>query len=331
MEKRIKDRYNDDILHTMMQRYAIQPEQIQLLDGFESFMYAFERDGDAYILRVGHSLRRSIPLIQGEVDWINYLAAGGASVSRAILSENDNLVEIVDDGQGGHFLGTAFVKAQGSPPGRAVWGAPLFEEYGRLIGRMHALAKNYQLPDPAWKRPEWDAPGMLDMEDWLPASEGPVLETYYTLKTYLDTLPKDGDTYGLIHQDAHGGNFFVDDAGRITLFDFDDCAYSWFMNDIAIVLFYAAVNTDDPSAFTEHFMTHFLKGYKSENHLSPAWLKEIPHFLKLREIDLYAIIHRSFDVDNLEDDPWVANYMQGRKEKIENDVPFIDFAFDRLR
>ncbi len=62
-----------------------------------------------------------------------------------------------------------------------------------------------------------------------------------------------------------------------------------------------------------------------------AWLKEIPHFLKLREIDLYAIIHRSFDVDNLEDDPWVANYMRGRKEKIENDVPFIDFAFDRLR
>ncbi|MCP4363498.1 MAG: phosphotransferase, partial [Chloroflexi bacterium] len=294
MEKRIKDRYNDDILHTMMQRYAIQPEQIQLLDGFESFMYAFERDGEAYILRVGHSLRRSIPLIQGEVDWINYLAAGGASVSRAILSENRNLVEIVDDGQGGHFLGTAFVKAQGAPPGRAVWGAPLFEEYGRLIGRMHALAKNYQLPDPAWKRPEWDAPGMLDMEDWLPASEGPVLKKYYTLKTYLDTLPKDGDTYGLIHQDAHGGNFFVDDAGRITLFDFDDCAYSWFMNDIAIVLFYAAVNTDDPSAFTEHFMTHFLKGYKSKNHLNPAWLKEIPHFLKLREIDLYAIIHRSF-------------------------------------
>ena len=33
-------------------------------------------------------------------------------------------------------------------------------------------------------------------------------------------------------------NFFVDEAGQITLFDFDDCAHNWFINDVAIVLFY---------------------------------------------------------------------------------------------
>ena len=30
-------------------------------------MYKFERDDGDYILRLGHSLRRSIPMIQGEV------------------------------------------------------------------------------------------------------------------------------------------------------------------------------------------------------------------------------------------------------------------------
>ena len=48
--------------------------------------------------------------------------------------------------------------------------------------------------------------------------------------------------------------------------------------------------------------------------------------MKLREIDLYAVIHRSFDVDNI-DHPWVAMFMENRKQRIEDGVPFIDFDF----
>jgi Ser/Thr protein kinase RdoA (MazF antagonist) len=133
----------------------------------------------------------------------------------------------------------------------------------------------------------------------------------------------------LIHQDAHGGNFFVDDAGRITLFDFDDCAYSWYANDIAIVLFYLITNRADATEVTRKFMPHFLRGYRRESRLDPIWLKEIPHFLKLREIDLYAVIHRSFDVDHL-DDPWCAKFMAGRRERIERDVPYGGFDFEAV-
>jgi hypothetical protein len=60
--------------------------------------------------------------------------------------------------------------------------------------------------------------------------------------------------------------------------------------------------------------------------LDQDWLKEIPYFLKLREIDLYAVIHRSFDVENITD-PWVAMYMENRKQRIEDEVPFLDFDF----
>ena len=77
-------------------------------------------------------------------------------------------------------------------------------------------------------------------------------------------------------------------------------------------------------------MTYFLRGYRSENHLAEDFLIEIPAFLKLREIDLYAVIHRSFDVENI-DHPWVAMYMKERKEKIENGVPFIEFDFSTLK
>lgn len=96
MEKEIRNRFNETILAEARQRYGIAADQITLLDGFESFMYEYAQDGGAYILRLGHSRRRSPEMIRGEVDWINYLAAGGAGVARAVLSANGELVEEIN-------------------------------------------------------------------------------------------------------------------------------------------------------------------------------------------------------------------------------------------
>ncbi len=329
MDKGIKDRFGESILHQIMGAYSISDNQIQLLDGFESFISEFQRDAQSYILRIGHSLRRPANLIRGEVDWINYLHQGGAGVSRAILAENGELVVPVEDGSGDYFLATAFEKAAGGPPNKEVLGPGFYKDYGRLLGRMHALTKKYTPKDPVWKRPDWDEPIMLEVLEWLPESESLVEGKYIDLKNYLDRLPKSNDSYGLIHFDAHMGNMFVDQHGVITLFDFDDCNYSWFVNDIAIVLFYIALGKEDQAAFTKEFITYFLHGYREENQLDESWLQEIPAFLKLREIDLYAVIHRSFDVENI-DHPWVAMYMENRKQRIEDEVPFIDFDFSSL-
>src|SRR5215208_2908443 len=121
MDRQILARYNDSILQAAMQRYGISKDEIKPLDAFESFIYEFERGGESYILRIGHSLRKSEGLIRGEVDWINTLAGGGVSVARAIPSERGNLVEAIDDGQGGQFLVTAFVRAAGQKPWLAGW------------------------------------------------------------------------------------------------------------------------------------------------------------------------------------------------------------------
>ena len=170
---------------------------------------------------------------------------------------------------------------------------------------------------------------MLEVERVLPASEALVREKFQDLMGHIGKLSRSEESYGLIHQDAHAGNLLVDEAGNIILFDFDDCTYGWFVYDIAITLFYVVMGINDIPGFTLNFMRHFLHGYRRENRLEAAWLKEIRHFLKLREIDLYAIIHRSHDVNNL-DDPWCERYMLGRKQRIESDVPYIDFDFEIL-
>ncbi len=329
MEERIKERFNPAILEEALRRYGVTPDRARLLDGFESFMYEMDRAGETYILRIGHSLHRDAPLIQAEVDWINYLAAGGASVARAIFSAQNRLVEAIDDGHGGEFLATAFVKARGQSPWKIGWSPALYETYGQLVGRLHALSQHYQPTHLARLRPQWDDAELLDVERFLPADQPIVLQKYRNVLASLRGLPQTIASYGLIHGDAHGSNFFVDEAGHITLFDFDDCAYSWYANDIAIVLFYMITNAPEAAEITREFMPHFLRGYRRENRLDPIWLKEMPPFLKLREIELYSVIYRSFDVDQI-DNAWCAAFMQGRQARIEHDVPYVEFDFATL-
>ncbi len=326
MDKRSHAAFNDAILAEAMRRFGIAPGQVELLDGFESFIYFFHKDGREYILRLSHSLRYSQEMIEGEVDWINDLAEHGVPAARAVPSLAGRLVERFEAGDG-HFIVTAFEKAPGAPPSRADWENGLIVEVGRLVGRMHALAKTYQPPEERIRRPAWD----YDLDGfaaYLPAGEEGVAQRWAETLARLRRLPQDSQSYGLIHQDVHGGNFFVD-RGRITLFDFGDCIYAWFVYDLAMVLFYVSPHhCDSPEqrAQARHRLEELWRGYCQENTLDPAWLATIPDFLKLREIDLYIAIHRSMDLNQL--DPWCASYMDGRKGRIESGVPYVDISFE---
>jgi len=331
LDSTIRNLFNDDILREAMRRYDIAPSDIEQGGGFESFIYRYTRDDERFILRLTHTFRRTPELIRGEVDWINYLAAGGATVARAVVSAGGELVEEIDDGAGGRFLATAFTHASGRQPRPDDWTPALRETYGRLIGRMHALTKAYEPADPAWRRRAWPADSTAEVTRYLAAADPPALARYEALVRRVEALPRGRDDYGLIHFDAHGGNFFVD-GDTITLFDFDDCAYNWLANDIAMVLFYQVTNTDDPEGTAAAFLPDFLRGYRAENDLNPAWGALIHDFMTMRELDLYAVIMRSYGVtpDQVADIPhaWPRRFMTGRRERIAAGRPYLDMAFE---
>ena len=192
--------------------------------------------------------------------WIglNYLADGGAGVAKAILSENGKLVEAIDDGEDGQFLATAFVKAQGDNAHKmGLWDETLFVHYGRLLGRIHKLSKEYQPANQNWKRATWNDPDALTVLSLLPAKETAVREQYNNLMTHLTQLPTGHENYGMIHQDAHASNFFVDANYNITLFDFDDCVFGHFIYDIAMVMFYAITNHPHPRRIFGNLLAPF--------------------------------------------------------------------------
>ncbi len=323
----MKDRFSDAILHAAQSRYGVPVGEIHPLAAIESFIYEFRRGDESYILRLAHSLRFTEPLIAGEIDWINYLAAGGVSVAQAIPSDAGKLVETIDDGQGGQFLVTAFVKAEGQPP-HDQWTPTLYATYGELIGQMHALAEHYEPGNPAWRRPDWTIDQDF-VEHFLPDSEAVAKQKYAAACAHMRTLPTDRQGYGLIHYDAHPSNMHVDDAGRLTLFDFAECAYCWYAMDIAVALLFMTVEAPDAPALARAFLPEFLRGYRRAYHLDPKWLREIPVFLKAMEIFLYAVNFRDY-AEGETTDAWSAAYMRDRKYRIEHDVPYLDVDFQAL-
>ena len=323
--KNIFEQNREYILDEAMSRFDFPKDRLKKVGGFESMVYEFDRDGGTYILKANHSLHRTEEQIYGELYWLNYLLEHGVSVCRPVPAQTGKLAEVVEL-DGSSFMLYAFEKAVGRWIKEIDWKPELYRKWGAVLGRMHALARRYKPLSDSFKRFEWHEDVSLDLVDMLPESDCTIKRKFAEHLERLRSLPTDEDGYGLIHCDMHHSNFILQD-GQITVLDFDDCLYSWFVNDIAIPLFYALREPfigPDNKDFVRLFMTHLLSGYSSENRIDPMWLRHIPDFLKLREFDLYMII----TTENIADsDRWCRDFMKDRKYRLENDIPVIDFDF----
>ena len=274
---------------------------------------------------------RSNPLqIEAEIDWINYLAEGGAGVAGAVSSVNGVFAEKINDGYGGSFIATAFKRAKGFSPWDKKYTCSEEEfskYYGAAVGKLHHLTKKYKTNHLKQTRPEWNRHETLNIFDYIPESDYKIKEIYTDLLEYITNLPKSIDSYGLVHSDFKKDNFFIDSDNHITIFDFDDCCYDWFISELAWIFFrYIPENNFIPQ---ETFLKEFLSGYAGENRLDPDWLKEIGSFLKMHEISFYALAFLHFDdFDNMPERSRL--FMNGRKEKILNDIPYIDIDFEKF-
>lgn len=329
MERQIHEIFNDEILSLASRKYAMEEGSLKKIGGFENFVFGFTQEGKDYILRITHSSHRNKDMLASELDFVEFLYQNGADVCMPVYSLNNQLVEIIPVDEDNYFLTTAFSKAPGKHLSPEDGCDALYEEWGRSIGKLHRITKNYTPKNSIQKRPLWYEDKIFTHSyEYLPKGHEIIADKLLSLSERLKALPKTKDSFGLMHTDVHSGNFFVDN-GKITIFDFDDSSYQYFISDISIALFYTLLGIETAESkliFSKGFLKAFLKGYEQENYLSPEWISLLPDFLKLREIELYVVIYRSCDMDN--PGPWEANYMKGRKESIENDIPFIGLDLD---
>lgn len=305
-----------------------------LLGNSANMIYEIEQNDERYILRITQKPAKYIPSYEGEIDWVNYLADNGVRVSRAISSVNNRYVEHIHN-DNSCFLVSAFEKADGKIPDtkdNEVWNESLFYKWGQSMGQMHALAKEYTVKDISMKRKEWNEDIYFTSEYSLPDEETKVIKKWNAIIEQLESLPKDKDSYGIIHYDFHQHNFFVNN-DDITVFDFDDCLYHWFTCDITIALYHAvySIPKTEPQKridFAQQFTSSFFRGYLEENIIDDFWIKSIPLFLSYRRICSFMFFSKLWNSENINE--WQKKYLQEMKHNIENDIPVINIDFNNV-
>ncbi len=320
MEEKLLSKCTKDVLFKLLESFNISKE-VKLIGTHQSYVYKGILNEKNVYVRITLSTHRTLSQLQGEIDMILYLHKNNFDLATPIMSKTNNYIETYSTNEY-DFHAVVFKEAEGLGVGVYPWSINVPKRVGVMNAKLHDLLSTYKPKEIL--RPKWyENTFIVKAKEYLPNNHEKLLKVLDDLVTEIKTLKKDIKSYGLTHNDMVACNYNMTD-DKTTLFDFDEASYNYFINDIAVNLFYDAlgwkgtVNVEDAIKAFESF----IRGYKSIRDLDEYWISKIDLFMRLREIVLYVAIHRSKDINNL--DRWSKNYMEGRKERIESCLAFID-------
>ena len=269
-------------------------------------------DEKKFVLRISATGDRTEKGYLAETEFVHYLAANGAPVADVIPSVNGKLVEVLDGGAPGtdsdatgdgaetdSRVGPVFVSLFEYAKGMLLCdngyryreGAPL-EEYffntGKTLGKIHELSKRF-VPTTGHRRQDYfDKYNMEYINRLIPDKYSELKNAIAGHLEKFQALPTDTQNYGLIHFDYSDGNYHIDMTnGNITVFDFDNCMYCWYMFDLANLYLHGEGwfrYESDPAkrnAGMQHYFDTILKGYKTETSISDELLNQLPVFIDM--------------------------------------------------
>ena len=134
----------------------------------------------------------------------------------------------------------------------------------------------------------------------------------------------------MIHCDFNDGNYSIDfDNGEITVYDFDNSCFGFYMYDLADLWTHGVgwiqfeQDTTKRMKFMENYFETVLAGYQSETQLDTSMLNKLPLFINAtimeNIIDEFEIMKR--DGEELECEEDLLYLIQC----IEDDIPYKGF------
>ncbi|MCJ8009572.1 phosphotransferase enzyme family protein [Lederbergia wuyishanensis] len=278
-------------------------------EGFQNIVFTFKLDQMQYVGRLSCKQKK---WIKAEIEWMDFLQNNGIRLAAPIQFHGLDKVNGITINQERYVL--SFFQHTGGRPvdvlDQAQWNGEFFYEWGSKLAFLHNISgANFD-------RPEGSASISSD-EKW-------VNDCYKSLNKQLNNFPKTPNNFGLIHNDFHQGNFHMVE-GEIVLFDFDDCAYQFFAQDLAVSIYHAlwtgTAFHPEWEDFPNYFLTHLLKGYLSKRHLSEDTYDRILILLQMREIVLFTLFKEKWKPENMEE--WQFEKLRELESNIlEKRIPY---------
>lgn len=262
------------------------PGSLQLIRGNENWVYS--QDGSDLIFRFTANYHRSEQKLLAELEWVYFLKQNNCRVVSTVESTQRKLVHALSE----MWCVVVFKKMDGRALTNADDFSPeLIYNWGRTIGRLHVCTKKYQ-PTSSFLRRDWDKDDGFELAQQMLSvvgSDHAVVKIFLNCVEQIRKLPKNTETFGLIHADIHHGNFFVTDDKDLTIFDFDDAIYAYFLFDLAVPLEMMEICYRS-GRWNKNLRIHqkeFLNGYTSENTIPDITPELLELFVRYRCAHLF--------------------------------------------
>ncbi len=286
---------NTYLLPAIVERYGLEGasciEPVPAHEGGRNVFYRCSMEGDNdRMIRIAYLPDRNREDLLGEIEYIRYLVDHGANVADVLPAQDGSLlVEMDHDGH--TYYVCLFKKARGillvDNQYRYRKGAPLSEYFynsGKTLGKIHQLSKQFA---PVHPRSDFsDRFNLAYLDRLLPDSLSVLKRKMGDLLTALTGLDKSAANYGMVHFDYSDGNYTIDfETGDITVFDFDNACFCWYLYDLATLWTHGVGWVQfEPDAnkrrdFMKSYFDTILEGYVSETPLDPEMLDRLPLFI----------------------------------------------------
>ena len=291
---------------------------------------------DRYVLRISGLEDRTEEDYLAETEFLHFLAANDAPTVDVIASVNGRLIETVEEDGDRYYL-TLLGYAKGiliSDNGYRYRNGKPIEEYfyntGKALGAIHRLSKIYE---PKHKRADYgDIFNKEYIDKLIPGEYAELKEAIYKRFDEFASLPKNRESYGLVHFDFSDGNYHIDmRTGDITVFDFDNCIYCWYMYDLANLWIHGegwCRNEKNPVKrmnYMKHYFETILEGYRSETKIDDNLLNKLPLFV---DMVLIENIVDEFECAAREGEELDYEDIEDAAEGLIREIPFAGIGAD---
>ena len=325
---------NETILLKVAKQFDKNSRSIEFLTECRNIIYKVHCLDRFIVLRLVDQKRRCKKQIESELDFQIYLSSNGANVVRPLFTVSGESCIPLEMNNCNYWI-SAFEYAEGKNwYDRTDGSEKVLQIIGQELGKIHRLSKEYR-PQNVIKRRLW-----CEQQELIKASE---LFKNYDIALYeafiefiqkMDSLGKSKDTFGLTHGDYLMSNYLIDN-NRLTIIDFDECEYSWYVMDLAICIRCYLIG-DDPKSISQKIeeaeMIHYnlLLGYKSENIVTEEMVFGLNRFIKIRDfIELSQLLERLSQGKSL---CRVENELLNTGlDRIINNKPFLNFNTRRVK
>lgn len=267
--------------------------QVQLLNHSENTTYAIRQGEQRYILRV-HRLGYHTPeAIAAELDWVAAISRDTSIRTAApIMGQGAALIQPFPTSQREVRHSVLFEFLDGEEPSEDHDLPASFEQLGGITAILHQHSRQWLAKGRRPVRPLWDFEHTLGASpiwgDWRRGIgvdaevAGLLSQGVETIRRRLQDYGAGPEHFGLVHADLRLANLLVHQ-GAVSVIDFDDCGYSWFMYDLG-----SALSFIEHKDYVPALIEAWLSGYNRVRSLAIEELAMIPTFIMLRRILLVA-------------------------------------------